>query len=105
MKLDHIALNVKNISESVEWYINNLGATILYDDASWAMLDVGNVKIALTLNSQHPPHMGFTVDDDSAIPCNPSQIRVHRDGSRYYYQEDPSGNIIEWLRYPEDNKS
>ena len=103
MKLDHIALNVYNISESVSWYVEYFKAHVVYQDLSWAMLEIGDTKMALTQASQHPPHIAFRVDSDLLFPCKPSEIRVHRDGSRYYYQRDPDGNTIEWIRYPDQD--
>ena len=97
MKLDHIAINVKNIETSVLWYIEELGATILYKDESWAMLGVGDTKIALTISSQHPPHFAFSVNTEEDIPSE--EIKKHRDGSRYVYKQDPDGNCIEWVCY------
>ena len=101
MKLDHVALNVEDIDKSVLWYVQNLKAHVTYRDSSWAMLEVGDIKIALTQASQHPPHVAFRVEGDLLFPCKLPEIRVHRDGSRYYYQKDPDGNTIEWIRYPE----
>lgn len=97
-RLDHVALNVSSIQESASWYKENLGAEVLYEDETWAMLKVGDSKLALTVASQHPPHLGFSVDELSDIPCsNPS---YHRDGSAYHYVKDPDGNTIEFVYYP-----
>lgn len=99
MKLDHIAISVEDIKTSAAWYKENLGAEILYEDLSWAMLSVGSTKIALTIKSQHPPHVGFKVSSLNEIPCdNP---KYHRDGSAYHYISDPDGNVIEYVYYPE----
>jgi len=99
MKLDHIAINVKNIESAASWYTQNLGAEIIYCDESWAMLNIGLTKIALTIANQHPPHLGFSVGSLDKLPCdNP---KYHRDGSAYHYVEDPDGNVIEYVYYPE----
>ena len=97
-RLDHVALNVDDINESASWYIENLGADVIYKDETWAMIQVGESKIALTIASQHPPHLGFTVSELSDIPCNDPSY--HRDGSAYHYLTDPDGNTIEFLYYP-----
>ncbi len=95
MKIDHVAINVSNIATSVSWYQQNFQAEILYQDETWAMLGMGQVKLALTLKSQHPPHIAFCVDkfDTSDV------IKEHRDGSKYVYKSDPDGNIVELLSY------
>ncbi len=101
MKFDHAAICVKSISNSVEWFTSNLSAEILYCDETWAMLSVGNVKVALTLESQHPPHLGFKVDSLSDMPSG-ADVKKHRDGTSYVYKEDLDGNVIELIYYPED---
>ena len=63
MKFDHVAINVKDLELSIKWYLENLNAVIEYCDDSWAMLSIGNTKVALTLESQHPPHIAFKVKD------------------------------------------
>ena len=98
MQFDHLALNVKNIHGSVEWYRENLNAVVEYQDETWAMLNCGKIKIALTLDSQHPPHIAFRVDSISDFPEG-CEIKQHRDGSWYYYDKDSSGNVIEWVKY------
>ena len=97
-RLDHVALNVSNIRESASWYTENLGAEVLYEDETWAMLQAGDAKLALTVASQHPPHLGFAVSELSDIPC--SNPEYHRDGSAYHYITDPDGNTIEFVYYP-----
>tara|TARA_Y100000310_G_scaffold74991_2_gene71247 strand:- start:2835 stop:3119 length:285 start_codon:yes stop_codon:yes gene_type:complete len=94
---------VNNISKSVRWYEKNLLASTLYCDKTWALLQVKDTKIALTISSQHPPHTAFRVNsiDDFPSGCIPAQ---HRDGSWYYYQRDLDGNVIEWIFYPQENE-
>ena len=55
MKLHHVAINVSDIKKSVEWYVKNMHATVEYQDDTWAMLGFGDVNMALTVASQHPP--------------------------------------------------
>ena len=98
MKFDHLALNVKNIHTSVRWYTENLGASVEYEDETWAMLVCGGVKIALTLEGDHPAHAAFRVNSIDDFPPG-SEIKQHRDGSWYYYDRDDSGNVIEWIKY------
>ncbi len=99
MKFDHVALNVKDIRRSVLWYRENLDATVLHEDDTWAFLEAGGAKIALTVAHQHPPHVAFDVG-----PTPPAgfldKARLHRDGSLSRYIADPDGNAIEWIHYP-----
>ena len=101
MKLDHIALQVENLKVSIEWYQTNLNANITYCDDTWAMLKIGELNLALTLPNEHPPHIAFTVNTPEEIPAK--KIKTHRDGSLYTYIEDPSGNIIEYIAWPESS--
>jgi len=98
VKFDHIALNVKSIHTSVQWYRENMKATVEYEDQTWAMLKIGETKIALTIEGDHPPHVAFQVSDFSEFPEG-CEIKQHRDGSWYYYDRDLSGNVIEWIKY------
>ena len=99
MILDHVAIQVKNVSSSTEWYKENLNAKVLYIDETWAMLDVEGTKLALTIPSQHPPHLAFRVNELQKIP---SPAGKHRDGSVYQYIRDPDGNTIEYVYYPQE---
>jgi catechol 2,3-dioxygenase-like lactoylglutathione lyase family enzyme len=88
MNFDHIALNVKDIPRSVEWYVTTVEAKVLYQDDTWAMLDAGGVKLALTLPNQHPRHIAFDVGPSPSVEFL-RKSRAHRDG-----------NAIEWIHYP-----
>ena len=99
MNLDHIAINVKDIDRSIDWYTSKLGAKVDYQDQTWAMLSVGTTRIALTVSEQHPPHIAFNVSDFQDLP--PS-AKYHRDGSAYVYSKDPDGNTIEYIYWPKE---
>ena len=99
LSLDHVAINVDNINSTVEWYVNSVGATVEYIDDTWAMLDVGGSKLALTIRSQHPPHVAFRV---ACLEELGPEYREHRDGSCYVYRVDPSGNTVELIYWRND---
>ena len=65
------------------------------------MLKIVSIKVALTLESQHPPHIGFRVSSLEDMPEG-FEILSHRDGTSYVYQEDPDGNVFELIYYPDD---
>ena len=96
MKIDHVAINVKDIKKSVNWYMENMSAKVDYEDDTWAMLSIGNTKLALTIESQHPPHVAFCVEDIKDLGEG-AEIKRHRDGSHYLYLEDPDGNVLEMI--------
>jgi catechol 2,3-dioxygenase-like lactoylglutathione lyase family enzyme len=104
MKFDHVAVTVTEIARSVAWYREVLGAEVLYQDDTWAFLQAGGVKIALTLKSQHPAHLAFDIG-----PRPPEEFwakaKRHRDGSVSRYEADPDGNAIEWIHWPSQGGS
>ena len=104
MKFDHVAIKSSNISNSIEWYNKNLGAEVIYHDETWAMLNVGGVKVALVSKGQHPPHIAIQVESSLKFPCQPEKVKVHRDKSSYYYGSDPDGNVIEWVAYTNEEE-
>ena len=91
-KIDHIAIVVNDIKESVAYYVDNYDCMILHCDESWGYLQFDNTKLALVLKDEHPPHIAFEVDEVEG--------KTHRDGSVSKYIEDPSGNKIELIEYP-----
>ena len=102
MKFDHVAVNVKDIRASTEWYVRNLNAVTLYVDDTWAFLKVDGTKIALTLASQHPALICFSIDKNEKIKYFGDKVfKDHRDGSSSCYSKDLDGNFIEYLIWPE----
>jgi len=99
MKLDHVALNVKNVYESVAWYRSRFKVIVEYEDETWAMLSIDNCKIALTKQGTHPPHVAIRVESINEFPAG-CEVKQHRDGSWYYYDRDLDGNVVEWIAYP-----
>jgi len=101
MKFDHVAVNVKDIKVSTDWYVNALGAEILYVDDTWAFLQAHGCKIALTLKSQHPAHICFSItEEEKNESFNSKVFKSHRDGSSSCYVKDPDGNFVEYLIWP-----
>ncbi len=101
--LDHVAVPSHNIAESVEWYRAQLGAEVLYQDATWAFLKLGQGKLALVTPAQHPPHVAVRVDAaalEAAAQAAQTPIDTHRDGTQGIYISDPDGNQIELICYP-----
>jgi predicted lactoylglutathione lyase len=97
---DHVAFQVKNIGTSIEYYSAKYDdVEIVYKDETWAMIQISNVRIALVLGDSHPPHIAIT----QKCPVHPDAKR-HRDNSYYIYDEDPDGNVIERLWWPDVNR-
>ena len=102
-ELDHVAIQTEDVPASVEYYVQNFAAEILYEDTTWAFLKVGQGKLALVTPSQHPPHIALRVDEntlEAAAMRAGKPIDRHRDGTTGIYVDDPNGNVIELICYP-----
>src|SRR5437868_288754 len=108
LTFDHIALSVPKIQEAVQFYRREFpDAAVLYQDETWASVQLGSLKIAFVLEEQHPPHMAFRTDSREELEQLASEIKapvmLHRDGSESFYQTDPGGNAIEVIFYPPES--
>jgi catechol 2,3-dioxygenase-like lactoylglutathione lyase family enzyme len=90
--VDHVAVSVKNVQETVDWYSKNFDCTVKYQDETWALVEFANIRLAFVLPEQHPPHFALLGD-----PAQYGEPKTHRDGTRSVYVKDPSGNDIEIL--------
>jgi len=102
-EMDHVAIQTDNVSGSARFYVEHFGAEVLYEDATWAFLKIGQGKLALVTPSQHPPHVALRVDEtqlEVAATRAGKPIDRHRDGTTGIYVDDPSGNVIELICYP-----
>tara|TARA_Y100000114_G_scaffold155781_1_gene180844 strand:- start:110 stop:451 length:342 start_codon:yes stop_codon:yes gene_type:complete len=106
MEIDHVAIQVDDIKESIDYY-KGYGAKLIYWGRKnkntpfdikhdWAFLQFDNIKLALVSGESHPYHIAFAVDMLDSM-----ETTKHRDGTESYYTTDPSGNKIEIIKYPE----
>ena len=103
MRFDHVAVSTKDISAGVEWYRFHFNAKVLYQDDTWAFLQLGGTKLALVSPHQHPPHIAMSVSEEvlnDAAKIASKPIDLHRDGTKGIYLLDPSGNAVELICYP-----
>src|SRR5687768_2709976 len=102
MKFDHVAVPSNDIAASVRWYQDLFGAEVLYQDRSWAFMNVSGQKVALVSPQQHPPHVAIEVSEDElrrASEQSKVPIDTHRDGTKGIYIYDPFGNAVELIHY------
>lgn len=92
--IDHVALQVEDIAEAVRWYRARLHCEIDYLDDTWALLRFANMKLALVVPGQHPPHLAVT----SPVAEEFGELKTHRDGSASCYISDPGGNVLEVMK-------
>ena len=93
-KIHHVAIQVKNLKESIKWYISNFDCKVYYEDETWAIIEFANVSLALVLPEQHPFHFAIEVDDAEKY----GGLTLHRDGTASIYIQDPSDNNVEILK-------
>ena len=93
-KIHHIAIQVQDISKSVEWYKNNFDVKVSYQDETWAMIDFENTSLALVKPEEHPFH--FAIESEDA--GNYGELTKHRDGTASVYIHDIDGNNVEMLK-------
>jgi len=97
--IDHIALRVSNIKESIEFYSDNFGAEIISEYEDWAFLRFENVKLALIGSNKHPEHIAFEVEDLHTLEALGAPVLHHRDGTHSSYIKDVNGNFVEYIFY------
>lgn len=90
--LDHVAVSVRDVAESVKWYTTHFKCKVVYQDATWALLEFGNVRLAFVIPEQHPPHIAILGD-----PKAHGEPKTHRDGTSSVYIKDPDGTNVEIL--------
>ncbi|HYM20439.1 MAG TPA: VOC family protein [Candidatus Kapabacteria bacterium] len=105
MTFDHIAVEYTDLQSEVDFYLRTfVNAELLYQDATWAFVKVGEVKIAFVSPTEHPPHIAFSVNSHDELVNIAEEykkkIKVHRDRTESFYTSDPSGNAIEIIWYP-----
>ncbi|MDG2176896.1 MAG: VOC family protein [Gammaproteobacteria bacterium] len=93
-KIHHIAVQVDDIGDAVDWYTQSFDVEVSYQDESWAMLEFDNLSLALVLPGEHPGH--FAVTNDHAEKYG--SLTTHRDGTASVYIKDPFGNAVELIR-------
>ncbi len=100
---DHIAQQVPDIAAAVTWYQTLISGTkVLYQDDSWAFIEVNGVKLAFVKQDQHPNHIAWRVNDaelEELASKFQQPIATHRDKTRSFYLEAPGGQWIEIISF------
>jgi|SRR5688572_23829802 len=117
--LRHVALNVRNVRASVDFYCNVLGMRVEWEpDPENVYLTSGSDNLAIHklpegeepgIQSIH--HIGFIVGTPEDVDLIASRVtslgiplaqplKTHRDGARSFYFRDPDGILIQLLYHP-----
>lgn len=92
--IHHIAIEVTDIQQAIDWYQKHLRCEVAYQDKTWGLLKFENVALALVLPGTHPPHLGIPCDH----PEQYGEVKPHRDGTSSAYIKDPFGNWVEMIK-------
>jgi len=105
MQFDHVAFRVPDIGEALDWWQRMVpGATVLYADETWGLLEAGGARIAFVIAREHPGHLAFKVSSEELVRLvaeHEAAIATHRDGSRSFYVAAPGGEHVEVIAYPD----
>lgn len=120
MGMRHLALTVKNLEACAAFYQEMLGMRIEWQpDDDNVYLTSGNDNLALHRApkaferslSQSLDHLGFILQTPEDVDAwyaffvehqvtIKNKPRVHRDGAKSFYCEDPDGNVIQMIYHP-----
>jgi len=101
MKIDHIAIRVKDIDKMQQWYEENLDAVVESKNKSYVRLQMDNTIITLIDHTCYQyGHIGVLVKEWGDLPEKGVRT-AHRDGTFGVYCFDPEGNVIEYIWYPD----
>ena len=105
MQFDHVAFQVPDVTDALDWWQRMVpGATVLYADETWGLLQAGGAKLAFVTAEQHPDHLAFKVSNDELDRLAGEHgvaISSHRDGSRSFYVAAPGDHRLEVIAYPD----
>lgn len=103
VQFDHAALQVPDIAEALAWWQEKVpGATVLYQDDSWALLEAAGARLAFVMADQHPDHLAYKVSGaelERLAAAEAASIDLHRDGSRSFYVAAPGEHRVELIAY------
>jgi len=118
--LRHVALNVRNVRDSVDFYCNILGMQVEWEpDPDNIYLTSGSDNLAIHKlpegaqpgSIQNVHHIGFIVSRPEDVDLMAARatahgipleqpVKAHRDGARSFYFRDPDGILIQLLYHP-----
>jgi hypothetical protein len=105
VQFDHVAQQVPDVAAAVAWWQRTVpGATVLYADATWALVAAGGAKVAFVSADEHPDHLAYKVSGaelDRLAAEHGVEIAPHRDGSRSFYLDAPGDHRVEVIAYPD----
>jgi catechol 2,3-dioxygenase-like lactoylglutathione lyase family enzyme len=103
--INHIALEVGDVDEALEFYGRIFGFTLRGRGARMAFIDMGDQFIALAAGRTQPPdrhrHLGLVVDDKEATRRALEEAGAEILPGRGLDFRDPWGNHVQVVEYAE----
>ena len=103
MQFDHVAQQVSDIRAALDWWQRMIpGATVVYADDTWALIEAAGARLAFVMADEHPDHLAFKVapgELERLAAEHAASIATHRDGSRSFYLDAPGGKGVEVIAY------
>jgi lactoylglutathione lyase len=101
--INHVALEVGDIEEALEFYGRFLDFKLRSRSATMAFIDLGDQFIALSKADERPRdgkrHFGLVVDDKEAVKRALDHMGVEIVSGRFLDFYDPWGNRVEIVGY------
>src|SRR3954447_24469953 len=101
--INHIALEVDDIAQALEWYGRFFDLELRGQRATMAFIDMGDQFLALSAPRRSPPdadrHFGLVVDDKEAVRDALRAAGVEVEASGHLGFTDPWGNNVEIVGY------
>ena len=102
--INHVALEVGDIDEALEFYGGFLEFELRGKHETMAFIDLGDQFIALAkvanVTHDHDRHFGLVVDDKEAVGSALTRMGIELASERFMDFYDPWGNRIEIVGYP-----
>jgi rhodanese-related sulfurtransferase len=109
LAFDHIAVQTKTTTEAVKFFTSFVpNSKLIYQDDTWAFVEVNGTRVAFVTNEQHPGHLAWRVSDEDLerlATQHGKTIRAHRDRTKSFYLPGPDGLWLELISYPVEAKS
>jgi lactoylglutathione lyase len=103
--INHVALEVRDLDEALEFYGRIFEITLRGRSRGMAFIDLGDQFIALMEGRTQPPdrsrHFGLVVEDKEATRRALEAAGVEVTSGRFMDFRDPSGNFVQVVQYDE----
>lgn len=89
--IDHLALTVADIGDSLRWYQSSFSCELVYQDERTAILQFANLRLTLVLPSMEKTHVAYVRSDTDSL----GELYEQVDGIHSTFVSDPTGNPVE----------